>query len=141
MRPHERGMYVDCFMTPVPRVNKAQYERLARISSGVAREYGALRVVECWLDEGGAGASSYHAETARQSEQAYSSFAGAAQAKAEETVVMSWIEWHDKTSRDAGMAKMMADPRMQFGDEPTVFDGLRLVAAGFVPMLDDARPA
>jgi uncharacterized protein YbaA (DUF1428 family) len=132
-------MYVDCFMTPVPRANKAQYERLARISSTVVREQGAHRVVECWLDEGGAEASSYHADTARQSSEKYSSFLVAARAKSDETVVVSWIEWPDKQTRDAGMANVMADPRMQFGDSPSVFDGSRLVAAGFVPMLDDAN--
>jgi uncharacterized protein YbaA (DUF1428 family) len=137
-RQDTHTMYVDCFMTPVPRANKAKYERLAKISSAVVREFGAHRVVESWLDEGGADASSYHAETARQSADTYSSFLVAARAKGDETVVVSWIEWADKQTRDAGMAKVMADPRMQFGDEPSVFDGARLLAAGFVPMLDDA---
>lgn len=130
-------MYVDCFMAPVPRVNKSRYERLARISSAVVREYGARRVVECWLDEGGADASSYHADTARQAADTYRSFVEAARANADETVVLSWIEWPDKATRDAGMPRVMADPRMQFGDEPSVFDGVRLVAAGFTPLLDD----
>lgn len=130
-------MYIDCFMTPVPRANRANYEQLARISSNVVRENGARRVVESWLDEEGADAANYHAETARQSAESYRSFLAAARANDAETVVISWIEWPDKQTRDAGMARVMADPRMQFGDEPTVFDGLRLVAAGFVPMLDE----
>jgi uncharacterized protein YbaA (DUF1428 family) len=131
-------MYVDCFITPVPRANRSQYERLAGISSSVVRECGAVRVVECWLDEAGGDASKYHADTARQKPEAYSSFPAMAGAKEGETVVVSWIEWPNKSSRDVGMSRVMADPRMQFGDEPTVFDGLRLVAAGFVPMLDDS---
>ncbi len=131
-------MYVDCFMTPVPRANRGQYEHLARVSSSVVREYGALRVVECWLDEGGDDASKYHAETARQTPETYGSFLSAARARDGETVVVSWIEWPDRATRDLGMPKVMADPRMQFGDEPTVFEGARLVAAGFVPMLDDS---
>lgn len=52
--------YVDCNLVPVPRANKAVYEELARISAQVVKEHGALRVVECWLDESGPDASSYH---------------------------------------------------------------------------------
>lgn len=131
--------YIDCYLVPVPRANREKYEELARISCGIARECGALRVVECWLDEDGPEASSYHAESARQGSGQYRTFAAAAGAGAGETVVMSWIEWPDKRSRDEGMAKLTADPRMQFGDMPPVFDGKRLLAAGFHPMLDSAR--
>jgi uncharacterized protein YbaA (DUF1428 family) len=130
--------YIDCFLTPVPRANKAAYEKLAQISSEVTREHGALRTVECWLDEAGADPATYHAETARQAPDTYRSLAAAAGAKDGETVVMSWVEWPDKQARDEGMAKVMADPRMQFNDLAPVFDGSRLLAAGFVPMLDDS---
>lgn len=50
--------YIDCFLAPVPRGNKEAYEALARISAQVVREHGALRVVECWMDEAGPDASS-----------------------------------------------------------------------------------
>lgn len=42
--------YVDCYLTPAPRANRTQYEKLAQI---IVREHGALRVVECWLDDAG----------------------------------------------------------------------------------------
>lgn len=32
------------------------------------------------------------------------------------------------------MQKLTADPRVQFPDRPPVFDGLRLVAGGFIPV-------
>jgi uncharacterized protein YbaA (DUF1428 family) len=131
--------YIDCFLTPVPRANRAQYEKLARISSEVVREYGALRVVESWLDESGPDASTYHADSARKSAENYGTITIAAGAKSDETVVMSWIEWADKRSRDDGMEKVMSDPRMQFDDMEPVFDGSRLIAAGFVPMLDHSN--
>jgi uncharacterized protein YbaA (DUF1428 family) len=131
--------YIDCFLVPVPRSNKAEYEKLALISSDVLREYGALRTVECWLDETGPDASTYHADDARQSADTYGTFAAAANAKDGETVVMSWVEWPDKRSRDEGMKKVMADPRMLFDDIEPVFDGSRLIAAGFRPMLDHSR--
>ena len=106
--------YIDCFLAPVPRANKAAYEELARISAQVLREHGALSVVECWLDESGPDASSYHGATARQAEADYGSFSTAAGAGPGETVVLSQVEWPDKATRDAGMEKVTSDPRMQF---------------------------
>ncbi|HTE40142.1 MAG TPA: DUF1428 domain-containing protein [Steroidobacteraceae bacterium] len=131
--------YIDCFLVPVPRASKADYEKMAKISAEVVKECGALRVVECWLDESGPDASTYHGEGARRDADQYSSFFMAAGAKQNETVVMSWIEWQDKAARDAGMEKFTSDPRMQFEGQPPAFEGSRLIAAGFVPMLDESR--
>lgn len=133
--------YIDCFLAPVPRANRAQYEQLAQLSWEVLQDHGALRVVESWLDEAGPDASTYHGEDARQAAEQYATFHAAAGAREGETVVMSWVEWKDKRSRDDGMAKVTADPRMQFGDARPVFDGARLIAGGFLPMLDRSRKA
>lgn len=131
--------YFDCFLAPVPRDNRAAYEELARISEQVVLECGAIRVVECWLDEAGPDAATYHGvDTAREIVE-YGSFMKAAGASGEETVVMSFIEWPDKQARDAGMERVTSDPRMQFADQPPAFDGKRLIAAGFRPMLDASR--
>ncbi|MBU2983726.1 DUF1428 domain-containing protein [Saccharophagus degradans] len=128
--------YIDCFIAPVSHANKEAYEELAQISAKVVKENGALRVVECWLDEFGPDASSYHSTEARLDSHEYSNFTSAAGASTGETVVMSYIEWPDKATRDAGMEKVTSDPRMQFQDRPAAFDGKRLIAAGFRPMLD-----
>ncbi len=133
--------YIDCYLAPVPRLNRAAYEKLATISAQVVKEHGALRVVECWLDESGPDASTYHGKETRREAEEYGSFVEAAGAGQDETVVMSWIEWPDKITRDAGMEKVTGDPRMQFQDQPPVFDGKRLIAAGFKPMLDEVRNA
>ena len=69
---------IDCFLAPVPRANKADYEELARISAKVVTEYGALNVIECWLDESGPDASSYHGAETKQSQVEYGSFVAAA---------------------------------------------------------------
>ncbi|MES2843319.1 MAG: DUF1428 domain-containing protein [Pseudomonadota bacterium] len=127
--------YVDCYLVPVPLANKAAYQQMAVLSAEVVKEHGALRTMECWLDEGGPEASTYHGETARRSEFQYSSFSKAAGVGEGETLVMSWVEWPDKAARDAGMAKVTSDPRMQFEGQAPVFDGSRLIAGGFLPML------
>ncbi len=133
--------YIDCYLVPVPIENRAAYEQLARLSAQVLREHGATRVVECWLDHSGPEASSYHASEARLDTGQYATFVQAAGARKGETVVMAFAEWPDKAARDAGMEKATSDPRMQFGDQPPTFDGRRLIAGGFTPMLDIAGDA
>jgi uncharacterized protein YbaA (DUF1428 family) len=127
--------YIDCFLAPVPRANKAAYERLAKLSEKVVKEHGALSVMECWLDESGPDATTYHGAETKQTQVEYESFAKVVGARPDETVVISYVEWPDKAARDAGMEKVTNDPRMQFGDEAPAFDGRRLIAAGFNPML------
>jgi len=51
-------------------------------------------------------------------------------------VVFSWIEWPDKATRDAGMEKMMKDPRMNPETNPMPFDGKRMIFGGFQPILE-----
>ena len=126
--------YVDRYLVPVPCGNKAAYEELARISAVVVKEYGALRALECWLDESGPEASSYHATEARLESENYGNFVRAAGAREGETVVISYVEWPSKTARDVGMQKVTCDPRMQFQDQPPVFEGRRLIAGGFIPL-------
>jgi uncharacterized protein YbaA (DUF1428 family) len=133
--------YVDCYLVPVRRQKKAAYEELARISEVVVKEHGALRVLDCWLDESGPEASSYHAREARLDSENYEGFLKAAGAEHDETICISYVEWPDKATRDAGMQKVTDDPRMQFNDRPTVFDGRRLIAGGFTPMLTEPGDA
>jgi uncharacterized protein YbaA (DUF1428 family) len=127
--------YIDCFLVPVPRANRVAYEELARISSAVVMEHGALRVMECWLDESGPDADTYHAAEVRLDSAQYGEFGKAAGAGEGETVVLSYVEWPDRATRDAGMEKVTNDPRMLFQNSPPTFDGRRLIAGGFVPML------
>jgi uncharacterized protein YbaA (DUF1428 family) len=127
--------YFDCYLAAVPKENRFVYEELARISERVALECGAIRVVECWLDECGPDVTTYHAREARLESKQYGSFAQVAGALKGETVVMSFVEWPDKQTRDIGMEKLVSDPRMQFECQPPAFDGRRLIAAGFIPML------
>jgi uncharacterized protein YbaA (DUF1428 family) len=127
--------YIDCYLVPVPRENKAAYEELARISEEVVMEHGAIRVVECWLDESGPDAATYHGDSARQESAQSSTFRKAAGAASQELVVMSFVEWASKEARDSGMERVTSDPRMQFADRPAVFEGSRLIAGGFRPML------
>ncbi|MBP6597493.1 MAG: DUF1428 domain-containing protein [Arenimonas sp.] len=113
--------YIDGFVLAVPNANKQAFIDHARQFDPVFIEYGALRVIEAWGDDVPAGK--------------LTDFQRAVQATADETVVFSWIEWPDKATRDAGMAKMMADPRMDPALNPMPFDGKRMIYGGFAPVV------
>ena len=52
-----------------------------------------------------------------------------------EGIIFSWIVWPSKAARDAGNAKIMADPRMQPSPDMP-FDMKRLIFGGFEVLLD-----
>ena len=112
--------YMDGFVAAVPTANQQKYLDHANRGDSIFIEFGATRVVECWGDDVPDGT--------------LTDFRKAVQAKDDETVVFAWIEWPDKATRDAGMQKMMEDPRM--ADNPMPFDGKRLIYGGFRPILD-----
>jgi uncharacterized protein YbaA (DUF1428 family) len=115
--------YVDGFVVPVPEGKKEAYREVCNKVAVVFKEYGALRVVECWGDDVPPGK--------------VTDFQGAVKAEKGETVVFSWIEWPSKEVRDAANKKMMDDPRMK-PDQETPFDGKRMIFGGFAVLMDTA---
>ncbi|MBQ0819712.1 DUF1428 domain-containing protein, partial [Microvirga sp. HBU67558] len=59
------------------------------------------------------------------------------QAKDDETVVFSWIEYPSKEIRDAANHKIMTDSRMQAMGEQMPFDGKRMIFGGFDTIVDE----
>lgn len=113
--------YVDGFVVAVPAAGKEAYREFASRASELFREYGATRIVECWGDEVPDGK--------------LTDFKRAVLAEPGEVVVFSWIEYPTKAVRDAAVAKMMSDTRMQdLGAMP--FDGKRTIMGGFSTLLD-----
>lgn len=113
-------MYVEGFVIPVPTANREAYRKLAAMAAPIFKEYGALKVVECWGDDVPDGK--------------LTSFPMAVKKEANETVVFSWIIWPSKAVRDAGNTKAISDPRMQQSDLP--FDGKRMIFGGFEVLVD-----
>ena len=117
--------YIDGFVMAVPTANKQKFIEHAEAGDSVFLDYGATRVLECWGDDVPEGTQT--------------DFRRAVQAKAEETVVFSWIEWPDKATRDEGMAAAMKDPRRSPESNPMPFDGKRLIYGGFAPVVELPR--
>jgi uncharacterized protein YbaA (DUF1428 family) len=116
--------YFDGFVIAVPTANRQKFIDHAREFDPIFIEFGALRVVEAWGDDVPDGK--------------VTDFRGAVKATADETVVFSFVEWPDKATRDAGMKKMMEDPRMD-PSMPMPFDGKRMIFGGFANVVDLAR--
>jgi uncharacterized protein YbaA (DUF1428 family) len=122
--------YIDGFVIACPQANKQKFIDHANTADSMFIEMGALRVVECWGDDIPDGTST--------------DFRMAVKAEPDEAVLFSWIEWPDKDTRDAAMAKMTemmndpskVDPRMDPEKNPMPFDGKRMIFGGFTPVLD-----
>jgi uncharacterized protein YbaA (DUF1428 family) len=116
--------YIDGFVASVPDSAKEAYFAHCRTCAPIFIEHGALRIVDGWGDDVPHGK--------------LTDFHMAVKSESGETVVLGWIEWPSKAARDAGMAKVMADPRMAPDVNPMPFDGKRMIYGGFA-MLHDAK--
>jgi uncharacterized protein YbaA (DUF1428 family) len=105
----EGDMYIDGFVAAVPAANLEAYRKMAAEAAAIYREHGALSVVECWGDDVPEGeVTSFHSAVKRKPEEA----------------------------RDEGNGKVMADPRMERGDEVPPFDARRMIYGGFNVIVD-----
>jgi uncharacterized protein YbaA (DUF1428 family) len=117
--------YIDGFVIAVPTAAKEEFIRHAKEIGSIFIELGALRILECWGDDVPDGK--------------LTDFRRSVQAKDDETVVFSWVEWPDRATRDAAMSRMpelmKTDPRMNPEKNPMPFDGKRMIFGGFAPVV------
>ncbi len=115
--------YIEGFVAAVPKEKREAYRAHAARAAAMMREFGATRVVEAWGDEVPDGK--------------VTDVNRAVQAKSDEVVVFSWIEYPNKAVRDEAQKRFMSDPRMQ-ELSPMPFDGQRMIYGGFQTILDEA---
>jgi len=117
--------YIDGFVMAVPTANKQKFIDHADGFGSVFKELGARRILECWGDD--------------VPEGKLTDFRKAVQAKDNETVVFSWVEWPDKATRNAAMGRMnelmKTDDRFNPQKNPMPFDGKRMIFGGFSPVV------
>ena len=104
--------YVDGFVVAVPADKKDAYREMAAKAAPLFKEFGALRIVECWASDVPDGK--------------VTDFRMAVKAEENEEVVFS-----------AANQKMMSDPRMKEFGESMPFDGKRMIYGGFESIIDE----
>jgi uncharacterized protein YbaA (DUF1428 family) len=113
--------YVDGFVIPVKKAKLDAYKQMAELGAAAWMEHGATAYCETIGDDVPYGE--------------LTSFPRAVQLQDDEVVVFSWIVYPDKATRDACMAKVMADPRLKDQMDNPPFEGKRMIFGGFMPFL------
>lgn len=118
--------YIQGFVLAVPTENKQKFIDHAKFGNSAFLEMGATRVLECWGDD--------------IPEGQLTDFRKAVQAKDDETVVFSWIEWPDKATHEKAVKRMPelmeTDERFSAEKNPMPFDGARMIYGGFTPVVE-----
>ena len=116
--------YVDGFVIPVPAGKKDAYRDMSAGAAKIFKEYGAVRVVECWGDDVPDGK--------------VTDFKRAVKAEPGETVVFAYIVFKSRAHRDRVNAKVMKDPRLadSMSEKTMPFDAKRMVYGGFTVLVD-----
>ena len=114
--------YVEGFVLAVPTAQKEEYRQHAADAAALVKEFGVRRHVEAWGDD--------------VPEGKLTSFPMAVKRKEDEAVVFSWITWPSREVRDAGMKKVMEDPRLKDNFQSMPFDGQRMIFGGFQVIVD-----
>jgi uncharacterized protein YbaA (DUF1428 family) len=116
--------YVDGFVLPIPKKQRAAYARMARVAAKVWREHGALEYRECIGDD-----TPYGKRT---------SFPRSVKLKPDEVVWFSWIVYKSRKDRDRINAAVMKDPRLAKYMNPKAmpFDMKRMIWGGFKTVVE-----
>lgn len=114
-------MYIDGYLVPVPEANIEEYRLMAEAFAVIAKEYGAIEIVEALADD--------------VKEGKWTDFFRAVDRQPGETVFFSWVMFPSKDVRDAAWAKIMEDPRLAAMSQQKVFDGKRMIWGGFKPLV------
>ena len=117
----QTAKYVDGFVIPIPKKNKAKYKNLAREALAVWLKFGALDYKECIMQDPKPNLVNF-------------TFSKMTKAKPGETVWFSFIVYKSRKHRDKVNKKVMAYFEKKYGknqmkDMP--FDMRRLAYAGF----------
>lgn len=115
-------MYVEGFVTAVPKNNKNLYIEQAKRGAEKMKKLGATRVVECWQSDVPHGKKT--------------DFFNAVKANDDEEILFSWMEFPTKEIADKSFKEMESDPDMKEMMKNMPFDGSRMIFGGFESIVD-----
>ena len=122
--------YVDGFVIPIQKKNVNAYRRMAKASSKIFKEHGAVEFRECVADD--------LSVTDPQTGKRVALFPRMVKPKPGETILFSWVVYRSKTQRDRANAKIMKDPRILkiMAGKPMPFDMKRMAYGGFKAIVE-----
>lgn len=124
--------FADITIVPVRRDGEATYLAFSHRMAQVYRDHGATRIVDYWQTGEPVSQADFHADGAAYEPGELVDLAGLTGASEAEAIVVTVIEWPSREARDRGAAAATADPRVLATlDEAPVFDGSRVIGAGF----------
>ena len=122
---NKQARYIDGFVLVVPKDKIEAYQKMASEGAALWMKYGALNYKECLLDNNNPDLNEHQTLP----------FTQLVQAKSDETVWFSYIEYESKQHRDEVNAKVMADSAMSSENadqmENMPFDMKRMAVGGF----------
>ncbi|GAB1364103.1 DUF1428 domain-containing protein [Rhodobacter sp.] len=115
--------YIDGFLIPVRTKDREAYRAHELRWWGDFKALGALTLVAGWGDDVPPGK--------------HTDFLRAVDLQPDETVVLCWMTWPDKATRDAAYKVMMerSETDAEMAPEAMPFDGKRMVYGGFAPLI------
>jgi uncharacterized protein YbaA (DUF1428 family) len=123
--------YIEGFVIAVPTADKQKFIDHARRADGAFMDHGATRILECWQEDVARGHTT--------------DFFRAVDAREDESIAFSWIEWPDEATRRAMMERMdeitRTDERFDPEKNPVPFDGKRMIYGGFEAIVERGEPA
>jgi uncharacterized protein YbaA (DUF1428 family) len=107
--------YVDGYVIPLKKKNRAAYKKMAALGKKVWMEYGALDYYECIADDFA---------------QWGLTFPKMCKLKKDETIIFAFVVYKSKAQRNKIITKVMSDPRMKMEGLKMPFDMNRFASAG-----------
>lgn len=117
--------YIEGLIAAVPTAKKDVLHRTTAEAAPLFKQFGATRVVELLGDDIPRGKTI--------------DFKSAVKARDDEEVVLSWVEYPDKQTRDLANQKVLANAKLKEITDALPIERERAITAGFTALLDEGR--
>ena len=120
-----RAGYVQGYVAPVPKAEKAAFAGMCATMREVMIEHGALHAVDTWAEDIADGK--------------VTDFKRAVAAEQAEAIAFGFVEWPSKEAFEQAKPKVRGDERMPPPGSEMPLDGKRLIFGGFDVIMDSGQ--
>jgi len=120
-----KARYVQGYVAPVPKANRASFARMCATMREVMIDHGALHAVDTWAEDIADGK--------------VTDFKRAVAAEQGEAIAFGFVEWPSKEAFQQAQPKVRGDERMPPPGSDMPLDGKRLIFGGFDVIVDSGK--